>query len=266
MSTHKSLSMRLLEALGQEELVDYGFETDHSDMLGIDKDQIKSEFERLFSRYGIPNVGIEEVSSDLEGVITVIFTDGESELEVGFLVDEEDNNSVLAMIYDADEDLENEDTDYIMIDLSSLTPPVFQPEGMDEFYVDLMNLNWLMKSALMSILASGLDDDTIEMARNKTDGYGNVVSEPMVAESMNERSITVIRGGKKIKTAVVKKVRNKRLTPKQKAGIRKAVMKRKSKKGEIQRKRKRSLKIRKSSGVTTPKLSKNYKVQGGSNR
>ena len=83
---------------------------------------------------------------------------------------------------------------------------------------------------------------------------------------IDEVKKTVISGGKKVRLAIVRKVRRKRLTSSQKQGIRKAVIKRKQKKGQSSRRRKKSLALRKRSGLKRQSLGRNLKVAGTSNR
>jgi hypothetical protein len=90
-----------------------------------------------------------------------------------------------------------------------------------------------------------------------------ITKEPLavIKSDVEERTVTVIRDGKRVKKELVKKpVRKKIRTAKQKAGARKAAVKRKVQQGAINRKRAKSVKKR--TGLKKQSNSK-FKVREG---
>ena len=76
----------------------------------------------------------------------------------------------------------------------------------------------------------------------------------------------VVRGGKKVKLPIVMKKKRRVLTSKQRAGLKRAALKRKQNKVQINRKRAKSLKLRKRSNIKKKKLAPGQKVAGTSDR
>ena len=241
----------------------------------ISGEAIKKAFEAKIDAAGIDNITVEDVIVDFDGEITVYFADDEGEeLDITFMIDEEDG--ALALILD-DEDAE----DFIEVDLDSLNPPIKRTAFGS--YIDLTNLDWLSPSTLMALLEPeelmGDADESPNVHElpppvmgkgghnwnESIEVYGEI-SEGETIELDEARKIVVIRGGKKVRLPVVRRVRKKILTGKKKAAIRRAVRKRKVKQSRINRKRKRSLKVRKRVGVKKPKLSKFQKASGTANR
>lgn len=176
---------------------------------------------------GFEDIEVEEVSVDHEDKIAhVLFTDGESDLLAAFWVDEE--LGPVATVIDEESEEDSDEVDVIQ-----LNAPVV--DGMIDFD---NGVSWLTEEDIETLLTWG-DEDT---------------------EEIEERSITVIRGGKKVRKKVIRKRRKKRLTAKRKASIRKAVRKKKAKKAQIQRKRKRSLNVRKRAKLK--RKPKNLRVVG----
>ena len=189
-----------------------------------------------------------------EGSIDVEFSDTEGDsMFVSFYVDEQ--GTPIALILD-DEDSDEDDPDSAYeVDLSASLPSLVTTEHGK--FISFSEPNWLSDEVLRSIfLVTELDNDTEEVSYYEDrQGY-------LTQESIDERKISVIRGGKRVRLDVVKKKRRKRLTGKARASIRRAVRKRKAKRSRTARKLKRSLKIRKRQGLKTPKMSKRMKVAG----
>jgi hypothetical protein len=82
---------------------------------------------------------------------------------------------------------------------------------------------------------------------------------------ISERSVIVVRGGKRVRLPLVRRRRRKRLTSKQKNAIRRGAKKRKMKRGQIARARKKSLKLRKR-GNLKRNTNKRLKVAGTSDK
>jgi len=141
--------------------------------------------------------------------------------------------------------LDTKEVELLVVDLSSIEPPLI--EAMGETYINLTELSWMTDSVLLAILNA---DEIEDMEEEPEFDFG-------------EAQTTVVRGGKKVRVVLVRRKRRKRLSPKQKAGIRKGVLKRRSQKGAIQRKRKKSLKLRKRLNIRK-RTNKRFKVQGTS--
>lgn len=241
----------------------------------ISSEAIQKAFNKKLTDFGIENITVESVLVDYDGDITITFVDDEDgELDIIFVYDQDEG--AMAMVFD-DPDSE----EFIVIDLDSLSPSIKStPFGM---YINLTELDWLSGSVLQTILQSAtyLEDSSdpagVSPSRVK-DKYGWVTDESLgesfiIDEEILEdfeldesgRKISVIRGGKRVRLPVVRKIRKKVLSGKQRAAVRKGVRKRKLVQSRINRKRKRSLKVRKRVGVKTPKLTRFQKAAGTAN-
>lgn len=242
----------------------------------VSSEDILKSFEARLNVLGFENITVDDVQVDYDGDITVFFTDDEGNgVDVLFTIDPDEG--VIAIILD-----DEESEDFIIVNLDSLDPPVIDTSF--GRYIDLLRLDWLSGSVIATILQSNsfLDsDESSPIAPKVVDPYGYTqvydenCEEDLFIEldEMDEeleideaRKVSVVRGGKRVRLAVAKKVRRKILTGKQRASIRKAVRKRKVKQAKINRKRKRSLKVRKRISLKTPKLTRFQKVAGTANR
>jgi hypothetical protein len=213
------------------------------DIFSMTDDAIMAAFKERLEDFGFDNITIDDVSTDSKGDTVVTFGDDEGEMiEVLFTYDEEDG--AVAVILDPERDLlDNEEDELDIIELDSVDPITMEIDG--ELAIDLINLDWLDENTLQAILTVG------DLIDDQEDAEGDV----------SERSVVVVRGGKKVRLPIVRRKRKKRLSAKQKNAIRRGARKRKAKKATIQRKRKRSLKLRKRSGLKGV-TNKNLKVQG----
>lgn len=216
--------------------------------MGLSASAIKSAFEKRLDHFDFENIEILEVGVEPGGDAVVTFGDDENEyLEVLFTFDEDDGP--LAVLLDPETDhLDDEDDELDIIELGPLEPNTLD-FGDGQLGLDLLNLGWLNENTLQAILTAGDLIDDQEDAEGKSE--------------MSERSVVVVRGGKKVRLPVVRRRRKKRLTAKQRAAIKRGVRKRKQKKSAIARKRKRSLKLRKRSGLKK-NTNKNLKTKGTS--
>lgn len=230
----------------------------------VDPSDVVRAFNSRFAELGFIGVSVIEADFNEEGDTFVTFKDDENNLlDIVFTFDEDGGVVALAP--------GEEDSEWVtVIELDALAPPVEQSAFGQ--YANLTNLKWLNTSALEAILMAGdleynnLDGDDLD---GKVSGVYYQMGNMTVYESfekIDERKVSVIRGGKKVRLAIVRRKRKKLLTGRQKSSIRSAVRKRKMHKNVIKRKRLKSLRIRKRMGIKTPKLSKNQKVQGGANR
>jgi len=242
---------------------------------------------------GFPNLGVRSIQAvkdafagklaefDFDGVVVKgVDPLGDGDIVVTFEDYEGDVSSVLfgmdpvegpfAMIVG-----DEMDEEHIIVDLGTVEPTINR-DGFVET-IELADLTWMNKSTLSTILQAGdidgipdsetgeieecyvaVFDDEIVFIESGTDKikFGDDVYE------IDERFKTVVRGGKKVKLTLVKRKKRRHLTAKQKAGIRKGVAKRKSKKSQISRALKKSLKVRKGSKLGKQKTPKGYKVTG----
>ena len=271
---------RAAKLLGQMEAVPKIGAPDRTDdvasVLGISPDRIKTELRKRLDFFGISGVFVDEVEIEVEGDIRVDLSDDDKDqMSVVFLVDPE-SQDMSAIIVDPDEDSATEDDSAIVVDLSPLNPSMIQtPVGN---LVDLIDLSWMNKSTLMTILKAGeIGDDERPQKNRKQDAFGNFTQVECNGEdicilgkddgSLDEGGFTlVVRGGKKVKLPIVLKKKRKVLTGAQRAGLKRAAIKRKQKKSQINRKRAKSLKLRKRSNIKKKKLAPGMKVAGTANK
>jgi len=216
---------------------------------------------------GFEGVEVVDIDFDFENDIYVTFKDDDNDyMQAIFIFDEQEEESTIVI----EPENENDDEEEVaVIDITPMSPPLLTSEM--GVFIDLSNLNWMNKSLLEIIFkVSDLDYEGSQLYDGEWPEYDynddDEDDEDNFGESKkitrtDEMMKTVIRGGKKIRVPVVRKRRKKRLTAKQKMGVRKGTMKRKAHKSQIARSRKKSLKIRKRSNLKTG-TPKGYKVQG----
>lgn len=221
------------------------------DLMGFKDDAIKSSFEGILKKFGFDLITVDGVSAEKGGDTVVTFGDPEGQLDVLFSYDEDDGGQ--ATILDPDKDLLDDEEDELdIIELDPLDPKLMD-FGDGVMGLDLLNLKWLTEAAMQAILTVG---DLIDTQKDAGDGDEE--------GEIQERSVVVIRGGKKVRLPLVRKRRRRRLTAKQKAAIKRGARKRKAKSGAISRKRKRSLKLRKRNNLKGPGRNSRLKVAGTS--
>lgn len=242
----------------------------------LTSDGIQKEFEKRLKMFGLDMVQVDDVDVDPEGDIAVTFSDDEGDqVEVVFLVDDEEDD-IIAIVNDQ-EDEEDGDGEVTVVDLSPLNPSVLSLPGRPDF-VNLIDLSWMNKSTMVAILSSGdvdfpgMGDPVREPGDDHPFTFHDSKPIPFAHESLEEEideagSTRVVRGGKVVRLPLVRRKRRRVLSAKAKAGIRRAVIKRKAKKSTTARKRKRALRIRKSQNISRRKSNtRNLKVQGGADR
>lgn len=207
-------------------------------------DEIKSSLNDRIMSLDFEGVTVNDVEVEPSGDTIVSFVDEDKdEMVVLFSYDDEDGATavILQEFDDGDSEDDNDEIEVEIIDLNPLEPKI-----KDGKFIDMVDLSWLNSSGLFAILNAGdyFDDEDDN-------------------DDVSERSVFVVRGGKKVKLALVRRKRRKRLTPAQRAGVRKAVRKRKAKKGQINRSRKKSLKLRRRSKLKR-NTNKRLKVRGTS--
>jgi hypothetical protein len=157
-----------------------------------------------------------------------------------------------AIILDNDDD--EEDGDVTVIDLEPLAPSMLKtPFGE---YLNLSDLSWMNLATLLAIFQAGdMEVDNQMRAYQTLDAHGHVLLTP---DTTDEAFKIVVRGGKKMKLPLVRRKRKKRLTPNQRAGLRKA--KRTKLTQASKRKRALSLKLRKRLNLKKTKTPKGFRV------
>lgn len=202
---------------------------------------IKADLRDIFASYSLP-VQIDDISID-NGVISlglVIDTeDEENYVELNFFVDA-DGKPFVAVLDSEEDQLEPDEEEYFFYPLNNIAPITKGADGVTDI-VDMINPQWLTEQVFIDILTS--EDES----------------------ELGEAATYVIRNGKKVKKQLVRSKRRKILTPKQRAGIRKAVKSRRAKRSQISRKRKISNKLRKRMSLTR-NTNKRLKVAGTSSR
>jgi len=242
------------------------------DKSGIpEAEAVKEALVKRMNRVGIEEISVIDVEVDMEGDITVTFQDDEGDvMDVIFSYDPEDGP--IALIAD-----EGDEDNWLIVDLDGLHPTLVKtPVGI---YLNLTDLEWMNKSAFLTLFEAGnLDDDDdgekeVESKKGyvQPELYGYLDVDGDLEEATFEvdeaRKVFVVRGGKRVKLAIVRKIKRRILTGKQKQSIRKAVRKRKAKKHIIARKRKKSLRVRRRLKIKRPtNLSRTQKVAGTGNR
>jgi hypothetical protein len=227
----------------------------------FDELKVIHAFNKLFQRLGYEGVQATEATVDNDfstGLsVVVTFDDDEGYEDVVFTVDDE-----LGPIAVIDFNQDTEEMTYVELEAFD---GINIKDTSDGQIIDLEDLSWANTSFVSALFTYDEYSDDVEEpdyeenrdSKKQPDPYGYIEE---------ARKVAVIRGGKRVKLAIVKKKRRKVLTGKMKSAFRKAARKRKMKMNKINRKRKRSLRIRKRIGVKTPKLSRFQKVAGTANR
>jgi hypothetical protein len=226
-----------------------------------DIEAIQAAFEKKLAAMGLDQaLSVASVEFGDDDDILVQFEDREGEIySVSFMYDEKEGAQAFPIADDSDKDIDDEETESseVAFDLGAFNPVVMQRDGKE--FVDLKDLSWLDEEVFMMILqAAGLPAMEVKIpGGGKYDAFGNFYKN----ESINEIFLTRIIGGKRVRVQAVRRLRKRRLTPKQRAGIRKAVAKRKRYKAQIARKRKRSLAVRQRMHIKSVHLPKGFRVR-----
>jgi hypothetical protein len=280
MSRAKDL-IKMLEEVEPNELLPFSFPTAPEINLPFTTNTTKQKLEGRLAFLGIEGILVDDVDVDQEGHIFVTFANmADEEMTVVFMHSPEEGSCVLI----GDEsDLDDENA--ILIDLSPMQPPLVDtPYGP---YINFATVDWLSKALFETILSAGelLEKEPDEQMFKQKDAFGNriIARAPLeelekddeleaIVESVKDGDEviceiykTVIRSGKRVRIPVVRRLRKKRLTSKQRAGMRKAIRSRRAHKSQIARKRKRSIMARKRMHLGKSKLPKSrfgYKLGG----
>jgi hypothetical protein len=238
------------------------FPTLSDDQFPFDLTTAMTALSKRLTMLRIDGIQVDDMEADEDGNIVVTFTDYEdNSLDVVFNYGPE---GACAIIVGDGGDVEDEDN--IVIDLDTLGVPLVDTKVGP--YINLMELSWLSKATLETILTAGaLLDKTVNIQQRSLtrDAVGNIIiaqsegyeydlESITLDESINEvlengeivevAYKTVVRGGKKVRRPLVRRMRKKRLTPKQRAGIKKASRTKKGSKSKAKRKRSSMLRRR----------------------
>lgn len=171
-----------------------------------------SAFAAKIAEMGLESVTCDYVAPSMDGSTTVGFSDIDSSIDILFC--QNDAGQWEAIVLDPSED----GIDDITIDLSPVNPPSI--EGMYAPFIDLSDLSWMNLSTLKTILTAGRISDTpdTEVAEDFTRVEGTTDCFEAVRIAVDStgkvRRIPIVRKKKRIRTAA------------QKAGARKAALKR----------------------------------------
>lgn len=223
----------------------------------IDSESIINAFDKKISDFGLEDqMSTVDVSFEDEGEIQVTFSDSDDELySLLFSYDQKDGPQAFSI---SAEDNDEDESDELVADLDLYNPAVVAtPSGS---YMNLSDLSWMdadIFSSLMQIAGFDVDLDDNGSPSKTYDAFGNIYKN----EDICEVYLTRVVGGKKVRVQAVRRVQKRRLTPKQRAGIRKAVAKRKREKNLINRHRAKSLAVRKRLHIKSSKLPKGFRVK-----
>lgn len=230
-------------------------------------DFIKAAFEAQLARLNLEDVLVDSVQCDTEGNTFIDFASGDDLITVVFTHDEDEGACALI---DDPESTDDDDDYTLVIDLDHLGASTMKTNF--GTYVNLGELSWLTRNIMLTILDAG-DYDLAESPKEakKYDAFGQILNpsasaeeafrlEPYLNQIDEVAYKVVVRGGKKERLPIVRRRRKRRLTPKQRAGIRKAIRTRKSSASKM--KRKRSLAVRKRLHLPQRKLPRGYRVGG----
>ena len=235
----------------------------------FDGETIKKAFQKMLDKFDFP-ISVINVDSDYEDNILIELQDVDGdELTLIFTYDEDEGVEVI-VIDDEDDDLAIDDDYVVVVDLDTYSPPI--EKGNFGMRPALYDLSWMNKSTLASLLLAG--DLDIKISENFNEIFADFRELEMFEcygpydyedfdkhYDVDERYKVAVRGGKKIKIPIVKRKRKKRLTAKQKAGIRKGVQKRKAKMSQTLRKKEKTMKVRRRLNIKKTKVPKGYKAK-----
>lgn len=228
----------------------------------IQAEIIAGEFQKKLEATGLSSlVSVSSVEFGEDSDILVNFEDADGELySLSFMYDEEEGPQAFPILDDSDKGLDDEDDDAepneVAFDLGAFNPSIITHEKTQ--VVNLTDLSWLEPEILLLMLQGcGLEVLPADVPSYSTDAFGNFIKN----ESMNELFITRISHGKRVRVQAVRRLRKRRLTSKQRAGIRRAVMTRRREKTQIARSRTKSLAVRKRMHIKPVHLPKGFRVR-----
>lgn len=243
-----------------------------------DPEMVKAQLELRLKFLKIDDVAVDNVDVDTEGNVIVDFITLDHDLvTVVFSYDEDEGAN--AIIYDGS--IDDDDAYALVIELDQMAPSLVQTNfGM---YINFAELSWLSKNCMLTILDAGDYDVSKEEPKHTypLDAFGNLIQVSAVESvvdhelqlfsksedetayklvGVSEAFKTVVRGGKRERLPIIRRKRKKRLTPKQRVGIRKAARTRKSSASKL--KRRKSLMLRKRMKIKSTPRRAGYRVGG----
>lgn len=230
----------------------------------IPVDRIEAAFDDLFYKLGIEGYFFfHDVEFGTDNDIIVSFTDEEENIYTLTFVNDIDEGPCL--LFD-DSEGEDEEEEVTLVQLKQYNVPTIQTDAGD--YVNVSDLSWMDGEILLDIIKlAGFPIEIVgEPSIVSYDEFGNLAqkvecltNDKDYLDGICEIFKVAIRGGRKVKLNLVRR-RKKRLTPKQKAGLRKAKVKRKRSMRKALVKRKKSLKLRKKAKIKSKHLPKGLRV------
>lgn len=242
-----------------------------------DPAMVKASLEKRLVVLGITDVEIGDIVVDTEGNVAVDFISNEGDL-LTIVFSYDDDEGCCALVHDGS--LDDDDAYALVIELDAMNPSIIKTNF--GTYMNMADLSWLSKNAMLTILDAGNYDvsKSAEPAKQQYgyDAFGNLLQQPeATGESLDHELIkfselkddkgildeafkVVIRGGKRERLPIVRRKRKKRLTPRQRAGLRKASRTRRSSSSKL--KRKRSLQLRKRMHLKPQARRAGYRVGG----
>ncbi len=207
----------------------------HSTLEKAAKTNLLAQLDKFgYEGVSITNVEYDPIWSSL--VISFKDTDNdEMDLLIGF---DEEGQAYAAPLGDDVLNVEDDEAEEDIIDIEAVLPDDINDISR------LAEFDWLTSAILVSLL---------QPSNIGTDSYS-----PPEEVDIEERKVSVIRSGKKVKMTVKRSVKRKRLSPKQKSALRKA--RRKAQTGSAKRNRKKSIKIRKRKGLKSSNLKNRQKL------
>ena len=199
---------------------------------------------------------IDEVDIGDDGDIIVNIQDAEGGVySILFMYDIEDGPQALFITDDEE--------DQTIFSLDFLNPSIVTT--FYGTYINLSDLSWLDEKTLLVLLKlAGLPMSLlVNLDTAKYDEFGQLLNPTSESLELNELFKTVVRKGKKIRVPLIRRVKKKRLTPRQKMGLRRGALKRKRKMAQAIRKRKKSVAVRNRQHIKKAKLPKSkfgYKI------
>lgn len=274
MSRAKKLCELMDDTEVETDVEPFAFPTEPNSLFPFDLENAKVVLTKKLDSLGITGIQVDDIESDEDCNIVVTFTDlDDNAVDVMFSYGEE---GATATILDPESDKDDEDN--IVVDLDPLgVPLVSTPFGE---YINLLVLDWLNKSTMETILTAGsLLDKGCSNTSFQKDAFGNINIIPAEGYEYDIEKIeldntinevkengeivevaykVVVRGGKKVRRPIVRRLRKKRLTSKQRAGLRKASITRKSPKSKM--KKRKSTILRKRLHLKPTKSKKGFRV------
>ena len=179
-----------------------------------DSQDIKQAFKAHFDAYGFEGVDVQDVIVEEDGDIIVTFVDDENDsMDVIFAIDKQDD-SMFAILLDDNAEASEEEDEIMVIDID-FAGAVPRTNQFGSQSVDLVDLSWMNKSTLETILTQGeigakIDFQGDEPVATGMSDQDAIASLPQVAipfadqkeDEFGHRVLTVMQGEALVKVDV----------------------------------------------------------------